>query len=130
MLDEDEIPVDIGIEERRTANRLIEEFMLAANQTVAEHFYWMELPFIYRVHEKPDVEKIVELKDQIKTNYKTDIGEDKYNEQVETFNEGKEKMKESFEPVLDKVIEETKEIYDETVKNLDKWYKNWKEENN
>ena len=62
LLDEDEIPVDIGIEERRTANRLIEEFMLAANQTVAEHFYWMELPFIYRVHEKPDVEKIVELK--------------------------------------------------------------------
>lgn len=62
LLDDDEIPVDIGIEERRTANRLIEEFMLAANQTVAEHFYWMELPFIYRVHEKPDVEKIVELK--------------------------------------------------------------------
>ena len=62
LLDEDEIPVDIGIEERRTANRLIEEFMLVANQTVAEHFYWMELPFVYRVHEKPDVEKIVELK--------------------------------------------------------------------
>lgn len=62
MLDEDEIPVSIGIEERRTANRLIEEFMLVANQTVAEHFYWMELPFVYRVHEKPDVEKIVELK--------------------------------------------------------------------
>ena len=62
QLDENEIPVFIGIEERRTANRLIEEFMLAANQTVAEHFYWMELPFVYRVHEKPDVEKIVELK--------------------------------------------------------------------
>jgi len=62
LLDEDEIPVDIGIEERRTANRLIEEFMLIANQTIAEHFYWMELPFVYRVHEKPDVEKIVELK--------------------------------------------------------------------
>ncbi len=42
LLDRDEIPVEIGIEERRTANRLIEEFMLAANQTVAEHFYWME----------------------------------------------------------------------------------------
>lgn len=62
LLDEDEIPVDIGIEERRTANRLIEEFMLVANQTIAEHFYWMEIPFVYRVHEKPDVEKIVELK--------------------------------------------------------------------
>lgn len=62
LLDEDEVPIDIGIEERRTANRLIEEFMLIANQTVAEHFFWMELPFVYRVHEKPDVEKIVELK--------------------------------------------------------------------
>jgi len=62
LLDEDEIPVDIGIEERRTANRLIEEFMLIANQTIAEHFYWMEIPFVYRVHEKPDIEKIVELK--------------------------------------------------------------------
>ena len=62
LLDRDEIPVEIGIEERRTANRLIEEFMLAANQTVAEHFYWMEYPFVYRVHEKPDTERIVELK--------------------------------------------------------------------
>lgn len=62
MLDEDEVPVHIGISDRRTANRLIEEFMLAANQTVAEQFYWMNLPFIYRVHEKPDIEKMVELK--------------------------------------------------------------------
>ncbi|HKM28167.1 MAG TPA: ribonuclease R, partial [Anaerovoracaceae bacterium] len=61
-LDEDEIPVDIGIEERRTANRLIEEFMLAANKTIAEHFFWMEYPFVYRVHEKPDTDKIIELK--------------------------------------------------------------------
>ena len=61
-LDENEIPVDIGISERRSANRMIEEFMLAANQTVAEHFFWMEYPFIYRVHEKPDTEKIMALK--------------------------------------------------------------------
>ena len=53
---------DVVIEERRIANRIIEEFMLAANMTVAEHFYWMNLPFIYRVHEKPDTEKIMELK--------------------------------------------------------------------
>ncbi|MGN0733959.1 MAG: ribonuclease R [Emergencia sp.] len=62
LLDEDEVPVEIGIEERRTANRLIEEFMLAANKTVAEHFFWMDCPFVYRVHEKPDTDKIVELK--------------------------------------------------------------------
>lgn len=62
LLDENEVPVEIGISERRTANRLIEEFMLAANQTVAEHFFWMEYPFVYRVHEKPDTEKIAALK--------------------------------------------------------------------
>lgn len=74
--------------------------------------------------------KIVELKDQITTNYKNQIGEDRYNDQIETFNESKETMKESFEPAIDKVVEETKEIYDETVKNLDEWYKKLKEENN
>lgn len=62
ILDEDEVPVEIGIEERRTANKLIEDFMLAANQAVAEHFYWMEYPFIYRIHEKPEPAKLMELK--------------------------------------------------------------------
>lgn len=62
LLDEDEVPVQIGIAQRRTANRMIEEFMLAANQTVAEQFYWMQYPFVYRVHEKPDTEKIGALK--------------------------------------------------------------------
>lgn len=61
-LDEDEVPVKIDIEERRCANRMIEEFMLIANQTVAEHFFWMEYPFVYRVHEKPDIEKMIALK--------------------------------------------------------------------
>ena len=75
-------------------------------------------------------EKIVDLKDQIQTNYKNEIGEDRYNAQVETFNEGKENMIESFDPIIDKTVEEAKNIYNETIENLDKWYKNWKEENN
>lgn len=50
-LDENGIPSSIGIAQRRSANKLIEEFMLLANETVAEHFYWMETPFVYRVHE-------------------------------------------------------------------------------
>lgn len=62
ILNEKEIPIDVAITERRTANRLIEEFMLIANKTVAEHYFWMEYPFIYRVHEKPDTDKIIELK--------------------------------------------------------------------
>lgn len=61
-LDETEHPVDIRAAERRVANRMIEEFMLVANETVAEQFFWMQYPFIYRVHEKPDPEKMTELK--------------------------------------------------------------------
>lgn len=50
----------IGIEKvkREVSHRLIEEFMLAANETVAEYAYWSELPFVYRIHEIPDGEKI------------------------------------------------------------------------
>lgn len=62
VLDANENPVEIRPAERRTANRMIEEFMLAANETVAEHFYWMQYPFLYRVHEKPDPEKMMDLK--------------------------------------------------------------------
>ena len=62
ILDNEENPVEIRPAERRTANRMIEEFMLAANETVAEHFYWMQYPFLYRVHEKPEPEKMVEFK--------------------------------------------------------------------
>lgn len=62
VLGPDGIPVDVRLASRRTANRVIEEFMLLANQTVAEHFYWLSMPFIYRVHEKPEAKKMVELK--------------------------------------------------------------------
>ena len=62
VLDERGIPERIELSDRRSANKLIEEFMLLANQTVAEHFYWMEMPFIYRVHEKPAADKIEQLK--------------------------------------------------------------------
>lgn len=54
-------PVDVQEYERNNAHRIIEEFMLAANQTVAEDYFWQDLPFVYRVHETPDSEKIQEL---------------------------------------------------------------------
>ncbi len=58
LVDEDGWPADIVIRERTVAERLIEEFMLAANETVAEHFHWMEVPFLYRIHEDPKPEKL------------------------------------------------------------------------
>jgi ribonuclease R len=54
-------PVDIKPYERSVATNIIEEFMLVANETVAQHFYWQELPFVYRTHENPDPEKIMKL---------------------------------------------------------------------
>ncbi|MEK4533128.1 ribonuclease R [Solibacillus sp. FSL K6-1554] len=58
LVNEDGWPTDIVLRERTVAERLIEEFMLAANETIAEHFHWMELPFIYRIHEDPKPEKL------------------------------------------------------------------------
>ncbi|GGH76008.1 ribonuclease R [Pullulanibacillus pueri] len=59
LVDEEGHPTDVVIRERSVAERLIEEFMLAANETIAEHFHWMDLPFIYRIHEDPDPDKLM-----------------------------------------------------------------------
>ncbi len=61
-LDENGIPINVEIAERRVANRIIEEFMLIANETIAEHFFWLDIPFVFRVHEKPNPDKILEFK--------------------------------------------------------------------
>lgn len=61
LLDENGHPTEIKPYERNTATKLIEDFMLAANETVAQHFFWLDIPFVYRTHEKPDPEKIMKL---------------------------------------------------------------------
>lgn len=60
-LDSEGHPTDIKPYDRNTATDIIEDFMLAANETVAQHFYWMELPFVYRVHDVPDADRLQKL---------------------------------------------------------------------
>lgn len=61
ILDKEGRPIEIKPYERNTATKIIEDFMLIANETVAQHFYWMELPFLYRTHDNPEPEKIEKL---------------------------------------------------------------------
>ena len=61
ILDDNGVDIDVKKYELTFANEIIEQFMLTANETIAEKFYWLNAPFIYRVHENPDMEKITEL---------------------------------------------------------------------
>lgn len=61
MLDEEGHPMEIRSYDRNVATKIIEDFMLLANETVAEEYYWREIPFVYRVHETPDEDKIKKL---------------------------------------------------------------------
>ena len=61
ILDEKGIAIDVQKYDYLESNEVIEQFMLTANETVAEKFYWIQAPFIYRVHEIPDLDKIDEL---------------------------------------------------------------------
>lgn len=70
VLNKNGYPIDISPYERRVSNKLIEEFMLLANETIAEHFFWLKTPFVYRVHELPDSEKVTILKEYL---YELDI---------------------------------------------------------
>lgn len=58
-------PVEIKPYPREISNRIIEEFMLVCNETIAEYMYWTNLPFVYRVHEDPDEEKLIKFREFI-----------------------------------------------------------------
>lgn len=66
ILDENGKPIDIKPYERSIATNMIEEFMLICNETVAEDFYWREMPFLFRNHEVPDDEKLQKMSDFIR----------------------------------------------------------------
>ena len=61
ILDKKGRAVDVMPYERNTATKIIEDFMLAANETIAEDYFWQEIPFLYRTHETPDADRIHKL---------------------------------------------------------------------
>lgn len=61
LLDEKGHPTEIKPYERNSATKIIEDFMLMANETIAEDYYWQEIPFLYRTHDNPDPEKMKRL---------------------------------------------------------------------
>lgn len=63
ILDDQGKPIEIKKHYRTIAESIIEEFMLLVNETIAEYMYWLEAPFIYRVHEDPDLDNVAELND-------------------------------------------------------------------
>jgi len=65
LVDENCKPYDVVLRERGKGENMIEDFMIAANETVAEHVFYMGLPFVYRVHEVPDNEKVEEFLNSI-----------------------------------------------------------------
>lgn len=66
IVDKQGKPTDVVLRTRGASDRIIEEFMLKANETVAQHFKWMDLPFIYRVHEHPKLKKLRQFVSMIK----------------------------------------------------------------
>lgn len=77
ILDERGIPTDIRPYDRNVATKIIEDFMLIANETVAQDYFWQELPFVYRTHDNPDAEKIQKLAAFINNfGYSIHIGQD------------------------------------------------------
>lgn len=76
--------IDIRPQERRIANKIIEEFMLITNEVIAEEFYWASVPFVYRVHEYPDVDKLRKLSPILEMyNHRLKIDEDVHPKQLQ-----------------------------------------------
>lgn len=76
-LDKEGHPIEILPYERNVATKIIEDFMLIANETVAEDFFWQQMPFVYRTHDNPDSEKIQKLSTFINNfGYSIHIGQD------------------------------------------------------
>ena len=74
-------------------------------------------------------EKLTTLKNDLLLKYKTEIGEENYQDQEELIDESINTMKESFSPVIDTIVDKSKEIYESAKDKTSSWYQEWKEEN-
>ena len=110
VLDENGKCIDVHKYETTFANEIIEQFMLTANETIAEKFYWLEAPFIYRVHEEPDFDKIQETnKFLFNIGYKIKTNRD--NIKPKAFSEVLEKIKGTeYEKVISTLILRTLKV--------------------
>lgn len=91
-LDQDGFAIDVHKYETYFSNEIIEQFMLTANETVAEKFYWLEAPFVYRIHEDPDIDKVKEA-NKFLYNMKLKIKANKDKIYPKAFSEVLEKVK-------------------------------------
>ena len=110
VLDKDGKCIDVHKYETTFANEIIEQFMLTANETIAEKFYWLEAPFIYRVHEEPDYDKIQETnKFLFNIGYKIKASKD--NIKPKAFSEVLDKIKGTeYEKVISTLILRTLKV--------------------
>ncbi|MCR1897621.1 ribonuclease R [Irregularibacter muris] len=84
ILDDEGKPIKIEPYERRISNKIIEEFMLVCNETIAEHMHWTNMPFVYRVHEDPDPEKLKAFKEFAHNlGYRIRIGDEVYPKELQ-----------------------------------------------
>ncbi len=104
ILDENGKAIEVKKYELTFANEMIEQFMLTANETIAEKFYWLEAPFIYRVHEEPDLDKVNETnKFLFNIGYKIKASKD--NIKPKAFAEVLDKIKDTeYEKVISTLI--------------------------
>ena len=110
VLDENGKAVEVKKYETTFANEIIEQFMLTANETIAEKFYWLEAPFIYRVHEEPDYDKIEET-NKFLFNIGEKIKASKDNIKSRAFSDVLEKLKGTeYEKVISTLILRTLKI--------------------
>lgn len=104
VLDKNGRAIEVKKYETTFANEIIEQFMLTANETIAEKFYWLEAPFIYRVHEEPDYEKIKET-NKFLSNIKKKIKVTKDNIKPKAFSDVLEDLKGTeYEKVISTLI--------------------------